>query len=117
MCGEQAQRRLGELTVGTYSFLWKPAFPLGQVPWNPGRLYTVQQLNYSRQRCRLCGTSEASHPILLSACHLCWFVLGPILAPKSGLLPGGRKRKVGRRALFIVMNVMDVAQSKDSSVC
>lgn len=36
MCGEQAQRSLGKLTVGPSSFLWEPAFPLGQVPWNPG---------------------------------------------------------------------------------
>lgn len=125
MCGEQAQRRLSELTMGTSSFLWKPVFPLGQVPWNPGWLYIVQQLNYRRQRRRLCGTSEASHTpyfsLLVASAGLC---MAPSWPPESGLLSGGRKREVGRRALFIVMNVMDVAaprgtghQGKDSSVC
>ena len=73
----------------------------------------------------LCGTSEASHTpyfsLLVASAGLC---MAPSWPPESGLLSGGRKREVGRRALFIVMNVMDVAaprgtghQGKDSSVC
>ena len=96
MCGEQAQRRLSELTVGTSSFLWKPVFPLGQVPWNPGWLYTVQQLDYRRQRRRLCGTSEASHTpyfsLLVASAGLC---MAPSRLPRAVCFPEAGKERLG----------------------
>lgn len=39
---------------------------------------------------------------------------GPILAPERGVLPRGRKGEAGRRALFIVVNVMDVVAPRET---
>lgn len=105
MCGEQAQRRLGELTVGTY-ISFREASSLGQVPWNPGRLYTVQQINYSREVPGCVAPVKPHTPyfsLLVTSAGLCLAHPGP----QERFASRRQKERLGEEHFYCWVNVMD----------
>lgn len=94
MCGEQAQRRLlVNWTVAPTASFGSQLFPSGAGALESSCCTQFSNSITADRGAGCSGTSEASHPILLSACHLCWFVLGSHPGPQERLVSRRQEKK------------------------